>query len=251
MMWSFGALCDEFYVNSRLYFKLELDPSRDSLLHFFEQIRRAFPQLSRLRRRDDGTLLLEEEEEPDGEGRYYVRLDANALKFGCHSPSDAEQVDRLAKVVLTQAPYQLSLSDLDYYYMEFVYTFDLEYRGNHDELVADTLFADHPLMTTLVGEGQRVIDCQPFLGVTLTPDCEKQLYMEIKGRTSSHEVRSGDYEPAPLSVYVTVRRYWSRGGPTELPEAHHELVVLGEQMAAERVVPHVIQPLIAAIASRR
>ena len=58
-MWSFGAFCDEFYVNTRLYLKLDLAPSRETVLHFMEQIRRAFPRLTRLRRRDDDGLVLD------------------------------------------------------------------------------------------------------------------------------------------------------------------------------------------------
>lgn len=249
-MWSFGAFCDEFYVNSRLYFKLELDPSRESLLHFFEQVRRAYPGMSRLRRRDDGTLILDEERQPGQAGRY-VRLDTNALKFGCYCPPDMDSVIAMADRVLTQAPPNLSLSELDYDYMEIVYGFDLEYRGNHDELVAETLFADHPLLRLLTTDNERIIDCQPFYGVSVSEDCDKQVYLEIKGRTSSFEIRTGEFETAPLSVYLTVRRYWGVGPDQDLAEASREMIIMGEQIASERVVPNVIQPLAAAIASRR
>lgn len=249
-MWSFGAFCDEFYVSSRLYLKLDLEPSRETVLHFLEQLRRAYPQMSRLRRRDDGGLMLDEEAQ-EGHGRRYVRIDTNALKFGCFNPPDLEAVDRFGGVILAQAPAHLTLSELDYDYMEAVYTFDLEYRGNHDDLIADSFLTDHPLMKVLTAGEERVIDCQPFVGVTISEDCQKQVYLEIKGRTSTYEVRTGDYDATPLSVVLTVRRYWSAGGPTELHHIFRELLTIGEQYAAERVVPNVVQPLAAAIASRR
>jgi len=249
-MWSFSAFCDEYYVNTRLFLKLELDPSRESLLHFFEQIRRAYPRLRRLRRRDDGGLLLDEEDS-GGRGRRFVRVDPSALKFGSFCPPDRAAVEKFATVVLTQAPVQLSMSDLDYDYLEVVYGFDLEYRGNHDELVADTLFAEHPLLRAMTSGDERIIDCQPFFGVALSEDCDRQVYLEIKGRTSTYEVRTGEYDAAPLSVYATVRQYWGFRGQRDLQRVHAELLAVGEQYATERVVPYVVQPLAAAIASGR
>jgi hypothetical protein len=249
-MWSFGAFCDEFYVNTRLYLKLDLDPSRETLLHFMEQIRRAFPRMSRLRRRDDGGLVLDEENR-EGHDRRFVRIDTNALRFGNYRPADAEAVGAVAGLVLRQAPCHLSLSDLDYDYMEVAFGFDLEYRGNHDELVAETLFPGHPLLNALTRDGQCIIDCQPFFGVKLTDDCEQQVYLEVKGRTSTYEIRTGEYEPSALSVYLTARRYWGFAGDTDLLTVHRELLATGAQYAADCAVPHLVQPLAAAIASRR
>src|SRR5262245_49342669 len=120
-MWSFGALCDEFSVAARLFLKLDLDPTRETILHFFEQIRRAEPRLTRFRRRDDGGLVLDEDDS-SGEGRRYVRLDPGALKFGAFDPNEAQVVSKLGKRVLTLAPVQLSLSDLDYDYIEVVFS---------------------------------------------------------------------------------------------------------------------------------
>lgn len=249
-MWSFGAFCDEFYVNTRLYLKLDLDPSRETLLHFLEQIRRAFPRMTRLRRRDDDGLVLDEESR-DGRDRRFVRIDANALRFGSFQPTDAGAVERFANMVLRQAPYHLSLSDLDYDYMEVVFGFDLEYRGNHDELVAETLFPEHPLLAALTGENQRVIDCQPFFGIALDADCEKQVYLEVKGRTSTYEIRTGEYDATPLSIYLTTRRYWGFSEQRELCAVHQELLALGEHYAASCAVPYLVNPLATAIASRR
>jgi hypothetical protein len=113
------------------------------------------------------------------------------------------------------------------------------------------LFPDHPLLNALGPETERIIDCQPFFGVTITPACDRQVYLEIKGRTSTYEVRVNEYEPTPLSVYLTVRHYWGFGEPAELVAVHKELLAGAERLAAARVVPQVVQPLAAAIASRR
>jgi hypothetical protein len=249
-MWSFGALCDEFYVNTRLFFKLDLEPTRDTVLSLFDQIKRRYPRMTRLRRRDDGGVVLDEEPREEG-GRRYVRIDPVALRFGFSGPSNLQSVADFGKAVLVQAPVNLSLSDLDYDYLEVVYGFDLEYRGNHDELVAETLLSEMPLVGALTRSGERMIDCQPFFGVAIGEDCATQVYLEVKGRTSTFEVRAGEFEPAPISIYLTVRRYWGTGESRDLVAVHRELLSIGESYASERAVPFLVKPLAAAIASQR
>lgn len=247
-MWDFAAFCDEFYVNSRLYLKLELSPDRDTLLHFFEQVRKHYPKMTQFYRRDDeqGSLILEETDQ-EGVRRRYLRLDPTAIKFGCSNPQDAESVAKYGMTVLSQAPPQLSLSELDYDYMDVVFGFDLQYRGNHDQLVAETLFPGVKVLSAINADESLVIDCQPFFGFRLTADCQKQMYVEVKNRTSTYEICSGEFEANVLSVNLTVRRYWDAGVSRSLVEAQRDLLTTGERFAGELVVPYVVQPLQAAI----
>lgn len=273
-MWSFEALCDEFFVGSRLHFKLDLCPTRESVLHLLEQVRRHFPGMARFRRREDGSVVLDEVEpslaaatepgpdpsEPDASpapadaadgARRYFRIGNDSLKFGMHSPPSPDALQRYADVILRLSPAALTLSELDLDQIEVVFGFDLEYAGNHDALVWDTLLADSPLHTALRGERERVIDCQPTLGLALSEDCTLQAYIDIKSRTNTFEVRTGEYQPAVLGVYLAVRRFWSGGSLSNLASAHHEMLEVGQRLVGERVVPHVVHPLAAAIASRR
>ncbi len=54
----FGVLCSDFYVNQKLALKMDLPTERDTLLHFFDQIRKSHPDMTRFRRYD-GELSLE------------------------------------------------------------------------------------------------------------------------------------------------------------------------------------------------
>ncbi|MGD8450581.1 MAG: hypothetical protein PVJ57_02080 [Phycisphaerae bacterium] len=249
-MWTFNLMCDEFYVASRLFFKLDLNPSRETLLHFFEQVRRAFPRLQRLRRRDDGTITLDEEPDLEG-GRRYVRLGTNALRLGQLSPRGPEPVKAMADMVFEHAPCHLSLSDLDYDRLEVVFGFDLEFAGNHDGLVGETLLGDSPLLSAMTGGGDAVIDCAPCLGVALSADCRTQAYLDVRGRTAMYELRSNEYETRVLSVSLTVRQDLRDSAPDQLAFAHHNLVETAERFANERVVPLVVRPLREAIATRQ
>lgn len=246
---TFGALCDEFHITSRLYLKLELPASRETLLHFFERLRRAYPSLSRMRRREDGSLVLED---GDGSGgaRRWVRLHENSLRFGQRSPGDVGEFARLADLILEQAPHHLSLSDIDYDHLETIYGFDLEYRGNHDALVAQTFFSDHALGSFVEGEDVRhTIDCQPYFGVALTPECDVQAAVEIKSRTTTFEVRTGEYQPQMLSVQLAVRKYWGFSEPRALVEEHRQLMRYATDLAEQKVIPTFVTPLAQAIAS--
>ncbi len=250
---SLGAHCDDFYASSRLNLKLDLTLSRESILQFFERIQRDYPAMKRLRRRNDGGLVLGEGEPDlrDNEGRRWVRLDTPALRFGYYGPPSPPAWQQFGRSLLTYAPYYLSMSDLDIDHLEVTYGFEMEYSGNHDQLVAETLYAGHPLAALFGGEEcQHVIDCQPYLGITLTPQCDVQAYVEVKSRTSTFEVRTGEYEPQMLSVYLTVRRYW--GFEAELPfaDAFVQLAEAADELASHRVVPLLVNPLAQAIASR-
>ncbi len=248
-----GAQCDDFYTSHRLFLKLGLAPDRETALHFFERVRREFPGMRRFRRRDDGTLILEEHraEVRDEEPRRWIRLESGCLRFGFFAPPDRPACRQFGRFVLEQAPFHLTISDLDIDHLEVVYGFDLEYCGNHDQLVAETLFGDHPLAQLFMGEEcAHTIECQPYLGIALSPNCDVQAFLEIKGRTSSFEVRTGEYEPQLLSVFLTVRRYWGFDEGLDLMTVYEELSDAADELATRRVVPLIVNPLALAIASR-
>ncbi|MCB9853553.1 MAG: hypothetical protein H6819_10690 [Phycisphaerales bacterium] len=250
MSLSFGTHCDDFHLASRLFLKLDLTPERETVLHFFDSIRREFPAMTRMRRREDSGLVLEEDE-IDHQTRRWLRIDEGSIRMGQHNPVTSEDAERLGATVLKMAPYHLTLGELDYDHLEVVLGFDLEYRGNHDQLIAETFFADSPI-AGLLGHPDvfQTIDAQPFFGVALNEECDTQAYLEIKSRTSTFEVRTGGFDPQPLTVFLTLRRFWGvRGGET-LEQVHHTLMSTAFDWAETRIVPHVVQPLAQAIASR-
>lgn len=248
---AFGAQCDGFHVATRLFLKLDLALQRETILLFFDSVKREFPTMRKLRRREDGALMLEEDESEE-RSRRWLRLDESAIRLGYHNPQSLEDAARLGQVVLKMAPYHLTLSDLDYDHLEVVFGFDLEYQGNHDQLVADTLLGDGPLAGLLGQESVvHIIDAQPFLGIAVSESCDTQAYIEIKSRTSTYEVHTGNYDPQPLSIFLTLRRYWGFAEADTLLDAHRDLLQRAEDWATDRVVPLLVNPLAHAIASRR
>jgi hypothetical protein len=245
-----GALCDEFYINSRLFLKLDLTPERETVLHFFDRIRKEYPRLRKLRRREDGAVLLEEEPTEDG-SRRWLRLDPSSLRFGVVSPESSEEVRRFGELILAQAPYHFTFSDIEYDHLEVVYGFDLHYRGNHDQLVAETLFGEQAAMGFLFNDqAAHVIDAQPYFGIALSPECDLQAYVEVKSRTATYAVRNGAYDIEPISVLLTTRKYWGLDDGATVEGILAQLFEVTDDLATNRIVPHFVNPLAAAIASR-
>lgn len=245
-----GAVCDEFYVCTRLFLKLDMTLQRETVLHFLDRIRKEFPELKKLRRRDDGCLMLEEEPD-EGGSRRWIRLDQNSLRFGQYAPTDLDDIRRFGELIFTQAPYHLSFSDIDFDHLELSFGFDLEYCGNHDQLVAETLLGDHPAAGLFFGDdAAHIIDAQPYFGIALTPECDLQAYVEIKSRTTTFEVRNDSYEPQPISVLLTLRKYWGVRPPESLDSALNMMFDRAAELATDLVVPNMVNPLAAAIASR-
>lgn len=245
-----GAVCDEFYVSSRLFLKLDLQPDRETILHFFDRIRKDYPNMTKMRRRDSGGVTLDENN-AEGAPRHWIRIESESLRFGQYSPPDPDEIRRYNHLITTHAPPFLTFSDLDYDHLELAYGFDLEYRGNHDQLVAETIFGEQFCSSFLWGDHARhVIDAQPFLGVALTDECDIQAYLDVKSRTSTYEVRSGTYESQPISVFLTLRKYWGVEKSGTLESVLSHMCDLADELAAEQIVPHFVNPLAAAIASR-
>ncbi len=243
-----GATCDEFYVTTRLFLKLDMALERETVLHFFDRVRKEFPDLSRFRRREDGSLILETDRGAST-GRRWLRLDPASLRFGAYDPPDLEAMRRFAELILEQAPYHLTFNDLDFEHMDVIYGFDLDYHGNHDQLLAETLWRDHPLGSLLFGQrAAHVLDAQPYLGIALSPECDLQAYVEIKSRTNTFEIRAREFEPQPISIYLTTRQYWGVGAQESLVTVQNRLYDLADELAADFVVPNMVNPVAAAIA---
>lgn len=247
---SLGAHCDEFQISSRLHLKLDLTLERETVLHFFDRIRKEYPRLRKLRRRENGAVMLEEDPNEDG-SRRWLRIDPASLRFGHVGPMSTEEVRRFGELILTQAPFHLTFSDIEYDHLELIYGFDLHYRGNHDQLVAETLHGEQSALSFLFSDqAAHVIDAQPYYGIALTPECDLQAYVEVKSRTPTYVVRSGAFETEPIGVLLTIRKYWGLEGDVAIEAALATLFEVADDLAAQKIVPHFVNPLAAAIASR-
>ncbi|MEM6314001.1 MAG: hypothetical protein AAF743_07925, partial [Planctomycetota bacterium] len=127
---------------------------------------------------------------------------------------------------------------------------DLEFTGNHDEVVASALLGDAPMTCLFDAGAGKPLDFQPKTTIALTEDCRLQARLEIVTRTGSYEVRTGDFDEDVISVYLVIRQYWGNRTEGATPELFDELLQTADELASDRIVPQVLQPLGALISSK-
>ncbi len=75
----YGAYCDDTYVNMHLTTEMDLPQSRESLLHFFEQVQRRFPKLSNFYARERSEYCLKKRKRAVNVGSQSSRVALAAL----------------------------------------------------------------------------------------------------------------------------------------------------------------------------
>ncbi|HVT90006.1 MAG TPA: hypothetical protein VHD56_14220 [Tepidisphaeraceae bacterium] len=244
----YSSFCDDFYINMRLCSQMPMPQQRETVLHFFEQVQKAFPGMSRFRKSDNGELHLEEDR--NQESYRWASLETRRLSGGCINPPDIAHAMKLHTLLLEMAPFQLGLSPVEIDYLDILFGFDLEFTGNHDEIIAESLLADSPLSCMTEERGARPVDFQPAVTVSLSDDCRLQARLDVVTRTNSYQVRTGDYSNDVISVYLIIRRYWGDRPKSPMHEIALELAERGDSLCTKYIVPKVIKPISAAISSR-
>ncbi len=240
--------CDDFYINMRLGSQMPLPSSRETLLHFFDQMQRGFPTMTRFRRTEAGEMNLEEDRSQPS--YRWLSVESKRLCSGHVNPPSIEEAMRIHTTALTIAPHQLGLSSIEIEYLDILFGFDLEFTGNHDEVIAESLLADTPLSCLTEEAGARPVDFQPSVTVSLSEDCRLQARIDVVTRTNSYQVRTGDYADDVISVYLIVRRYWGDRPRQPLEQMAVELADRAQSLCSSQIVSRVLRPISNAIASR-
>lgn len=239
---------DDFYINLNLNTKLELPTHRDTVLHYFEQMRKAYPELHHFSTRESGDLMLEGDKEQ--ESYRWLAIEPKRLCSGHINPETAEAAYQQHEMVLELAPHLLTISLLDCEALDVTYGFDFTYEGNHDEIVAEALGLGPGLEGLLERPGARAINYEPSLTLALEESCRLQCRLSVETRTTVFQVRTGEFAKDQISVYFSIRQYWT-GEPnrTFLSSFRHQCEV-GEEFVQTKIIPRIVQPLAQAIASR-
>lgn len=237
----YGAFSDDFYINLILTTEMELPKGRESILHFFEQIRRRYPKLQNFYSRDKNEYVIEEEKDA---GSYrWVSTESKRINTGHVNPPDADVVDDLNRTVLELIPYDLSVSPLDCESLSVVFGFDFAYRGNHNEMIADVIGVAPGLQPFLNVPYGKVLSHEPAIQFALDEECRTQCRVSFESRTNAYQVRTSDFAEEQLSVYLTVRRYDSLGPNDTYAAEYDRLVALGRDLVDEYLVASILKPL--------
>jgi len=244
----FTCDADDFYVNVNLNTEMELPNNRDTVLHYFEQMRKAFPELRNFYTRENGDLVLEGDKE---QGHYrWLAIEPRRLCSGQVNPETLEDAYRQHEMVLDFAPHLLTISQLDCEALDVMYGFDFNYEGNHDEVVAEAFGLSHALEGMLDVPNARVINYEPSVTLSLDESCRLQCRLSVETRTNAFQVRTGVFPDDQISLYFTVRQYWGSGPETTFLDSFRRQREIGEEIVQRMIVPRVVKPLAQAIASR-
>lgn len=246
MATSFGALCNDFYINQKLSLKLDLPADRETLLHLFDRVRKSVPSMDRLRRYQAELVMESSRKEPEYR---WLALRRNNIRTGHVNPQSMEEGFSLHKLLLELAPYNLTVSPLDVDYLELLFGFDLECTANHDEVVYDALFAHSPVAPLMQVKGARTIDVQPVFGMSLGEKGDTQCTFEVRTRPKTRRGKAGRFRDDPISIFLTMRKYGPIHDIAELPQMLTQLGDKAQQLAAEQLIPHLLTPIARQITS--
>ncbi|MGL4461409.1 MAG: hypothetical protein ACRC1K_04590 [Planctomycetia bacterium] len=247
-MISYASLCSDFYLNCYLNTEMELPQNRDTVLHYFRQMGKAFPTMSNFYTREPGEFVLEEDKQS---GSYrWSTLEARRIASGHLSPSTFEDCHRHNELMLELAPPLLSIDHLDCEALDVMFGFDFVYKGNHDEVVAEALLGESKLGSLLSLGGSRTVDFEPTLTIALDEACRQQARLSIATRTNSYQVRTGQYDEEAISVYFTIRQYWNSGTEGAFADSYRRQFEIGQELVDSLIVPNIVVPLSEAISAR-
>ena len=240
-MFSYSSLSDDFYLNLTLATEMEFADSRDTVLHYAEQVQKKYPDMRNFYARAKRDYVLEGDK--DGGQYRWVSMEPRRICSGSVNPeSYADALDQ-HQYALELAPYALSVSPLDCEALDLLAGFDFTYRGNHNELVTEALGLC-PAFEQLAGvPGAKFINHEPNITIALDEDCRTQCRLSIETRTTPYHVRTGEFQEEQLSVYVTARRYGSLEPGTTYNTALAELDEICREMIENYVAPTVLEPL--------
>jgi hypothetical protein len=258
---SYSSLCDDFYLDMYINTQMELPTGRDTILAFFERVQKQFPSMCCFYRRENNEYCLEED---SNLGQYrWVTLETDRIGSGVVNPSNFEMVYCQDRLVLELAPYMLSVSCLDIDSLDVTFTMDFDCAGSHDEVIAEALFGSTAFNCLLDLPSARAIGFSPAVVVALSDDCRTQGRISVASKTSLYEPGRRDQvgdESAPdvsgladeaISLSFTVRQYRPTNEKFDAMKSFEYQCQLAQQLMAEKIVPHIVVPLVETIRQRR
>jgi len=244
----YSSLADDFYVNMTLNTEMQLPAGRETILGFFERVQKKYPTMRNFYTRENGDFVLEEDK--DLGHQRWVTLEPRRICSGQINPDDVDGAVEQHSLILDLVPFMLSVSPLDCEALDYLMGFDFPYRGNHDELVTEALGVSSALDGMLQIPGIKVLNYEPTMTIALDDSCRRQARVMIETRTNAYQVRRGDFQEEPISVFFTVRQYGSLESDMSYVSTFHQLRTIAEQLLEEHVIDQVLRPLQQAISTK-
>ena len=171
-MSDYSTFSDDYYVNVNLATELELSSSRETVLHFFEQVRRRYPVMEHFYTRENNETILEEDKD-SGDYRW-VSIEPKRVNSGVVNPDSFEDAVSQHRTVMELVPYDLSVTGLDCESLSVSVGFDFAYRGNHNEVLAKAIGVPTGLERFAGLSYGPILSHEPAFQFALDPECRVQ-----------------------------------------------------------------------------
>ena len=244
-MSQFQDVCDEHYINLILTTETQFPHQRESVMHFFEQLRKKYPGMRNFYSREHGDYVLEEDKDS---GSYrWITLDAKRLSSGFMKPESFEAGCEQHLSILDAIPHQLSISPLDCETLNLTYGFDFAYSGNQYQLLANALGLGATFEKAREIPGAQMVSLDPTIQLALVPDCRIQCRLSFEPRTTAYHVKTNEYPEENLSVFFTLRKYGSIDPGETFVSTFQDLMQRGQKLIDDYLMENVLVPLQTAI----
>ncbi len=244
----YSSFSDDYYVNMNMNTEMELPSQRDTILHFFEQMRKRFPNMQNFYTRDRNEYVLEEDKD---RGQYrWAAVEPRRVLSVHFNPDEIEDALEQHRHVLDLAPHCLSMRPLDCESLNLTYGFDYTYRGNHNQLIAEALGIVPAFEKLAEAPGATFVSYEPTMQFTWDRDCRIQARLGVETRTTAYQIRTDEFPEEQFSVYLTGRRYGSMDSDESLVKTIDQLAEFCHELLDEYVIDNVLRPVQQTIAIR-
>lgn len=245
-MSDYCQIADDFYLNLHLNTEMELPGNRDTVLHYFEQMKKRFPTMRNFYSRDRYEFVLEEDKDS---GSYrWMSVEQKRICSGYVNPPVVSDAVGQHLNVLDSVPHLLSISPLDCESLNVTFGFDFRYQGNHHEVIAEALGVSDAFESLAAHSDASMVAFEPSMQLALDDDCRTQCRISTEARTTAYHVRTGDYPDEAVSIYLTLRSYGSLDSGDTYASRFSELIDTGQRLLDGHVTDNILRPLQQAIA---
>lgn len=242
MSQAYSKVADDFFVEMHLNTEMELPSNRDTLLHYFEQLQKRFPSMRNFYNRARTDYVLEEEKD---EGTYsWASVEPHRIGSGHVNPKCLDTIFEHQRIVLESVPHLLSVSPLDCESLTVTFSFQFDYEGNHNDLLAEAIGVPAGLEGIIDSVGRsRMVAFDPSLRIALSEDCRTQARIHFNNPTTAYHVRTGEFPEPTLGVCLTVLRYGSLAKNETYVSRFNDLVAHGNEILNKQIMEQVLLPL--------
>ena len=245
----FKTVSDDFLVTTILQTQMKIPRSRENVLHFFDALKKAFPEMTVFYQREPGEFVLESDRKT---GSYMVcGIASNRITTMSYNPENLEASNALNKWVLEKCPFYFGISEIDIHSLDVAFGFNFDYRGNRNQVISDALLHDSDLGA--LGDDwdlAKPVEFEPRITYSLDDDGFRYAILDIESCCDQYQVRTGKYDDEPIAISFAVRQYPKPGELMNILDSYSYQLQIGELLCIKNIIPRIVMQISQTIATK-